>query len=74
MPYEQAGLKAVTIGSFGRSSLAVHTGRDTMDKVNARFIEATARLAMEILSNLDRSLQHQTRFDVQNAYGDYRPP
>ena len=52
MPLVQAGFPAITLGSYSRRSLAVHTSRDTLEKIDLDALDATGKLVWQVLHDL----------------------
>jgi Zn-dependent M28 family amino/carboxypeptidase len=57
MPFAEAGLDALTISSFGRSALSVHTRKDTADNLSIKGMDQAGQTVICAVSRLTRVLQ-----------------
>lgn len=55
MPFARRGLDAVTLLAIGRATWAVHTPRDTADKLDVRGFERAARVVIRVVELLAKS-------------------
>jgi len=49
-------IPAVTIGAFGKSTLAIHTAKDSADNLDPASFEASGRLLTALLNRIDSSM------------------
>lgn len=52
-PFVDAGIEATTLASFGWASLAIHTPRDTPDRLNADTMARVGRLALAVIKRIE---------------------
>ena len=53
-PFVGAGIEAVTLASVGRDSLAIHTPRDTPDRLNAETMGRVGRIALAVIEKIQQ--------------------
>jgi hypothetical protein len=52
-PFVGAGIEAATFASFGWDSLAIHTPRDTPDRLNAEMMGCVGRVALAVIRRIE---------------------
>lgn len=52
-PFVGAGIEAVTLAAFGRDSLAIHTPRDTPDRLCAETMGQVGRVALRVIEGIE---------------------
>lgn len=53
-PFVNAGIEAVTLAAFGRDSLAIHTPRDTPDRLDAEMMGRVGRIALGVIHRIEK--------------------
>lgn len=53
-PFVGAGVEAVTLASFGRGSLGIHTPRDTPDRLDAEMMGRAGRIALRVIGRIEK--------------------